>query len=404
MLSNATLTSGPHLNPKVIPQMNPNTNPPPTPSLRGLIAKTTPRNLMVSAITGAVVALASCSHAPKRAEVAAPLEESLTRIQIMTYNVENLFDTTHDHGKEDFAFLPLKKKQTRAHKAFCEKIKVPKWKDECLLKDWTEDKLKEKMRRLATTVLGANDGVGPDVLVLQEVENLAVLQRWNREHLGNRYKEVVLIEGPDVRGIDVAIMSKLPLLRPAQLHKIPFVFDDPKRAGDTRGVLEAELGLPDGEKLAVMAVHLPNPAHPHELRTQAFAFLGELAKSTDPKRHVVVAGDVNVTKEEDAKLQRSEALSKDWFISHRVGCKDCKGTYYYPPKTDWSFLDWIMFSKSLAPDSKGWRLVPQSVQLWTKNPQQLDAEGFPASFIDERTSMGVADHLPLMATIVSKIN
>ena len=30
----------------------------------------------------------------------------------MTYNVENLFDTKHDEGKDDYTFLPLSFKRT----------------------------------------------------------------------------------------------------------------------------------------------------------------------------------------------------------------------------------------------------------------------------------------------------
>ena len=33
------------------------------------------------------------------------------RVSLMTYNVENLFDTVHDEGKDDYAYLPLSVKQ-----------------------------------------------------------------------------------------------------------------------------------------------------------------------------------------------------------------------------------------------------------------------------------------------------
>ncbi|MCH2100039.1 MAG: hypothetical protein MK142_16780, partial [Pseudomonadales bacterium] len=40
-------------------------------------------------------------------------------IRIMTFNVENLFDTTHDEGKNDETYLPLSVKQSDAHRAKC---------------------------------------------------------------------------------------------------------------------------------------------------------------------------------------------------------------------------------------------------------------------------------------------
>jgi endonuclease/exonuclease/phosphatase family metal-dependent hydrolase len=50
-----------------------------------------------------------------------------------------------------------------------------------------------------------------DVLAVQEAEDVDTLRRFNREHLGNMYPHVVLIEGNDPRLIDVGLLSKLPL-------------------------------------------------------------------------------------------------------------------------------------------------------------------------------------------------
>ena len=36
---------------------------------------------------------------------------SAKTISVMSYNVENLFDTVHDQGKEDYTYLPLSLKQ-----------------------------------------------------------------------------------------------------------------------------------------------------------------------------------------------------------------------------------------------------------------------------------------------------
>ncbi|MBP3935471.1 MAG: hypothetical protein J6D44_16620, partial [Pseudomonas sp.] len=65
-------------------------------------------------------------------------EPQTTRVSLMTWNVENLFDTEHDAGKDDFAYLPLSVK--RAHPEYlasCTKIEVPAWRKECEENDWT---------------------------------------------------------------------------------------------------------------------------------------------------------------------------------------------------------------------------------------------------------------------------
>jgi len=58
-----------------------------------------------------------------------------TEISLMTYNVENLFDTKDDMGKDDKAFLPASFKKNAYHKGHCRGIEVKKWRDECLYLD-----------------------------------------------------------------------------------------------------------------------------------------------------------------------------------------------------------------------------------------------------------------------------
>ena len=51
----------------------------------------------------------------------------------------------------------------------------------------------------------------PDVLAVEEVEDRETLRKFNEEHLGGVYSECILVEGNDERGIDVGILSKLPI-------------------------------------------------------------------------------------------------------------------------------------------------------------------------------------------------
>ena len=62
-----------------------------------------------------------------------------------------------------------------------------------------------------------NDGRGADIIALQEVENVAILERLRTEYLADSgYLPAILIEGQDIRGIDVAFLSRLPLAEPGQ--------------------------------------------------------------------------------------------------------------------------------------------------------------------------------------------
>ena len=104
-------------------------------------------------------------------------------VSIMTFNVENLFDTIDDPGKDDDTFLPLAAKQTDTHRAGCAKIEVKRWRDQCLDWDWNEQILDRKLGVVADAILQVGEGHGADIVALQEVENLAILERLRTEYL-----------------------------------------------------------------------------------------------------------------------------------------------------------------------------------------------------------------------------
>jgi len=163
---------------------------------------------------------------------------------IMTFNVENLFDAADDPAKYDNTYLPLSAKQSDEHRAYCAKIDVEKWRDDCLNLDWSEQIIERKLSVLAKTILQVRDGQGPDIIALQEIENIMILERLRTEYLqAADYGPAILIEGQDERGIDVAFLSRLPIYDEPQLHE--YKSKDPDRDGDTRGILEATFILPD---------------------------------------------------------------------------------------------------------------------------------------------------------------
>lgn len=133
------------------------------------------------------------------------------KVSLMQFNVENLFDTTHDIGKVDYTFLPFAVKEFKEHKEECGKISNKKWRNQCLFLDWSKVNLDKKMKELAAAILKQNGGHGPDVLVMEEVENISVLEDFRKKYLSSvHYNPAILIEGKDARGIDTAILSKLP--------------------------------------------------------------------------------------------------------------------------------------------------------------------------------------------------
>ncbi len=327
-------------------------------------------------------------------------ENSLT---IMTYNVENLFDTKQDKDREDYTFLPLSLKGTPEHRLNCSKLNGFRQK-ECLEFDWNEDVLERKLNRLANVILSTNNGNGPDVLILDEVENLNVLEMLNKKLAKAKYKSVILLEGPDLRGIDIGMLSRLPQARPAKLHAIGFkpkTPEDKEWMARSRNILHSAFRLPNGDILNVLGVHFPSQHNPTYWREQAIDYLNHIAGQLPPTELVVVGGDFNISAEEDnrSNLYR-ERLQNNWLVSHYIGCGSCSGTHNY--RGSWSFLDALLFVPSMGPSgSARWQVDPKSIHVVTESRYQTSQYMTPARFND-RKPVGVSDHYPLIAEIVPR--
>ncbi|MEM7281285.1 MAG: endonuclease/exonuclease/phosphatase family protein [Pseudomonadota bacterium] len=325
-----------------------------------------------------------------------PIENS--RVSIMTFNVENLFDTTHDEGKNDYSYLPLSTKSDPEHIKRCKEIEVEHWRNQCLYWDWNDRIVTQKLSRIASAIRQIQEG--PDIIVFQEIENRGVLERLRQDYLSDlNYLPSVLLEGNDDRGIDVAFLSKLPLVGEAELHDIVFREISEEREADTRGILKATFSLPDNTLLTGFAVHFPAPYHPTELREDAYNTLNQLLESLPGDRLAFAAGDFNTTSTEDqAKKMLRRFVEGDWHVAHQ-SCLNCRGTHYYGPADNWSFLDMILLSRNFGVSSDdSWWFDRSSVRLVNDSPYQVTSEGTPARFQLPEPS-GLSDHWPLAATI-----
>lgn len=334
--------------------------------------------------------------------------QSSDRVSIMCYNVENLFDTRHDIGKNDFTFLPKELKVFPEHKAHCDSITNKKWKDECTYLDWSDEALDRKMKALAQAILFQNNGKGPDILVLEEVENISVLESFRKNYLSSaNYNSPILIESKDVRGIDTAILSRLPLSESPSVHYIPFTQIPEENRKDTRPFLKATFELPNKELLTVFAVHLPAPYHATIYRKESLLYLNQLRHQLPENRYVVAAGDFNITSEERSETKILEQTIKDyWLVMDEMTTLNEQGTYYYQPKKNWSYLDMILVSKNFQSSQSSWKIDINSIKVANDTPEQNQ------DFKDEdkvfkipkgnhvETGTGTSDHWPVYLELV----
>ncbi|MGN9920261.1 endonuclease/exonuclease/phosphatase family protein [Micromonospora palomenae] len=163
-----------------------------------------------------------------------------------------------------------------------------------------------------------------DVLCLQEVEDQDALDTFHRDDLrplGIDYRYRVIVEGNDPRRIDVAICSRLPIVRISSWRFWPDTTGEPVFGRD---LLQAEVTAPDGKPLHVFVNHLKSNfiADEHTLtpaqvtaareaivrrRTEQATAIRQILRRQRLSRRVVVTGDLNDAPDADALSGLREA-------------------------------------------------------------------------------------------------
>ena len=98
---------------------------------------------------------------------------------------------------------------------------------------------------------------------------------------------------PDNRGIDVGILTQLPIVEEPKAFAVDFKRDS-GTCGKTRDIVRVGLRLPDGQTLFVFGVHFPSGRSPFRCRIRAFKELNKLAKDLPAGSLAVAAGDYNI--------------------------------------------------------------------------------------------------------------
>lgn len=322
---------------------------------------------------------------------------------VSSFNVENLFDTLDDAKKNDHEFTP----KGRAK--------------------WTKTKLGYKVDQLAKVIRSMNNGRGPDVLALPETENINALKILNAELKGLDYTPV-LIEGPDIRGIDVALLTRFKVV-----DKMAIRVDKP---GDsdwtrpTRPVYKIKLQVSANSTMTVLLNHWPSRAAPEKFRCKAGKVVRDILVEELSLRqggNFVVMGDLNDepenysirqclgsgTKTEARTSNNHSPILFNAYLEKNLSEKQ-RATYYYGREKKWNALDHILMNKNLlkGPDI---RYVANSFKRVANETNTMDVQfktpkgrkvpaGAPIPFSVISKSgrhmevVGASDHLPVVAT------
>lgn len=339
-------------------------------------------------------------------------------LKIASYNVENLFDTVHDPGKNDWAFLP---KGTEGKKEACAKITNEKYRLACEQADWTKDKLDLKLAQIKKAML-FNFQALPDILGLVEVENENVLKML-AETLG--YSHYLISNSPDKRGIDVAVLyNETDKLKYVDHEEIEITGHKSFETKPTRNILDIRFRFAEAD-LSILVNHWPSQAGPAELRVHVAKILKKyvsLKKSMKEERHFVVMGDFNVNSQdfphpfhtvmyagENAFLDIDHLYRSLDQITSDEKLTQPLGTYFYAPKMSWDILDRFFISKNLV-DQKGLEANISSYKihssgistdfLYTKQGHNLGTKivGTPKPYNFNEVDVekvGYSDHFPI---------
>ncbi|WP_328991007.1 endonuclease/exonuclease/phosphatase family protein [Kribbella sp. NBC_01245] len=149
-----------------------------------------------------------------------------------------------------------------------------------------------------------------DVWVVQEVENADTLRQFNRDHLGNTYPHVMVIDGNDsTRFIDIGVLSRRPLGGMTSWQRA-FHPDEPTRPVFSRDLVEFEILDDRGRKaVTVFGTHLKSKfvdftardpeaeraAADRLRRLQAETIARIIASRTSTRQKFLLCGDMNDT-------------------------------------------------------------------------------------------------------------
>ena len=193
------------------------------------------------------------------------------------YNLENLFDTCHDAGKNDYEYLPDGTNK------------------------WTglkySNKLKNMARVLAEMGTDKLPGVGCAAIGVSEVENAKCLtDLCNQEPLKAKNFQFVHIEGPDQRGVDCGLLYNPKLFKVRDVKLVPYIYilpQDSMRA--TRGFLVVSGTMAD-EHVTIIVNHLPSRGATSFYREEGGRQLCVVKDSLvrdDPNVKLLIMGDMN---------------------------------------------------------------------------------------------------------------
>lgn len=381
------------------------------------------KNLRILMVLAAIFFACSPAMADRKAKTSkAPAsDKKIAAYAVGFYNLENLFDTIHAEGKNDYDFLPDGSYKWNTLKY--------------------EAKLKN-MSRVLSEMATNKIKAGLAVVGVSEVENRQVLvDLLQQESIQKRGYKILHVDSPDRRGVDCALLYNPRFFTLEDSLYVLYIYPDATTGdkplgftqdpvtndiktlplyGDTthitRGFLVG-IGTMAGEKLAVIVNHWPSRGAESIARERAamqvYALKEALLKKY-PGIKIIIEGDLNddpnnksVVNElkavsETKDVKDAHSLYNPWYnMLYKVG----QGTLLYNGK--WNLFDQIILSGNLINGDDYSTLTFRSHEIFLRDyliQQDGRYKGSPL-----RTTAGGAwlngfsDHLPTIVYLVKEM-
>lgn len=318
------------------------------------------------------------------------------RFGVMTYNVENLFDTCHDAGFDDYEFLPTATRQ------------------------WDTRRYRTKLLRLARVIASAGGAEPLSLVALCEVENDSVVRDLcRRTRLARLGYEYVVTHSRDVRGVDVALLYQPLRFRPIAVEAVSVA--PPKDYGrPTRDILHVTGLLPTADTLDVFVCHSPSRLGglrvADDYRRMVAERVRQLADSALTYRatpYAIIMGDFNDdatdpsiafglrphTLPEIAAWASADVKAYYAMAANLKTSEGIEGTYKY--RGEWNRLDQMFVSGALLRPESSLHVTPQACQiyappfLFTKDTRYGGVKPY-RTYLGPQYNGGFSDHFPLL--------
>lgn len=293
--------------------------------------------------------------------------QSLT---VMSYNSENAFDTLHDEGKDDQAYLPNSPRR------------------------WTRNRMYRKLKNIGKVIAAVSDTKPIDIICLEEVENDTVLNYLlHRTPLATIGYEYVMTSSADPRGIDVALVYS-----PFTFHLLHHHSIRAQTTTPTRDVLYAS-GTVGSDTLDIFVVHLPSKLNGKTSEKNRRIVAETIMQSVDSltavrqQPRIIVLGDFNDGPQ--SKLSKTGfgplvCLSENYRMWNNNPRYKVGGSYKY--QGSWDSIDQIFVSPALSQSRAFIANLPFLLEEDTKYGGLQPSR----TYIGYKYHHGYSDHLPVI--------